>query len=107
MSTGRALLTGLALSLPWSFWYAGRVRRALQVLQQEEYDNARTLHWARGRWTFDYAPLSYLAALVLTLVFTGAVLEDANALSLVSGTLFALLGAATTLTTREAGAKKQ
>jgi UDP-N-acetylmuramoyl-tripeptide--D-alanyl-D-alanine ligase len=107
VNTGTALLAGLVLSLPWSIWYGGRMRRALQVLQQEEYDNARTLRWARHNWAYDYAPLSYLAALVITLAFTSAVLEHADTITVVCAVLFVLLGAGTTLTTRQRGDKKR
>src|SRR5579883_1467211 len=107
MNAGVAFLVGLALSLSWAFWYAGRMRRALQILQQEEYDNRRTLAWARRHWAHDYAPLSYLAALVITLAFSSAVLEHADTITIVCAVLFVLLGIATSLTTREPKAKKQ
>lgn len=77
MSWWRALLLGMLAAVPWYWWAWRRLRRAVHILQLEEYENARALRWARRYWLADEAPIALgiatvLFALAVLLVLTNA-----------------------------------
>lgn len=69
-----ALALGVLVAVPWGWWAWRRLRRAVQILQLEEYENGRTLRWAARSWWREFAPG---ALAVATLLLAALVVADA------------------------------
>ena len=74
MSLWRGLMLGALAAVPWYWWAWLRLRRAVHILQLEEYDNRRALLWARRYWLADEAPVPLAVATVLFLLAVALVL---------------------------------
>lgn len=101
------LIVGIVVAAPWAWWAWQRLRRAVHILQLEEYDNGRALRWAARSWLLDRAPA---AVIVVTIAFAAllvTVLGNWDFASAITAALFfALLGLALPLRFRAKPAKK-
>ncbi len=77
MTWWQAFLFGALFTLPWYWWAWRRLRRAVHILQLEEYESRRTLDWATRHWGKDAAPWSLLPASV-ALAIAGLLLVRAS-----------------------------
>ena len=102
-----ALIVGVVVAAPWTPWAWQRLRRAVHILQLEEYENGRALRWAARSWLPDRAPA---AVIVVTLAFAAVLITVIGGWDLASiitaGLTFALLGLLLPLRSRAKPAKK-
>jgi hypothetical protein len=88
-----ALLFGIVLAALWTPWVWQRLRRAVHILQLEEYDNARALRWAARSWLPDRAPVAVVAVtLAFAALLVTTLAERGLATILTAAGVFALLG---------------
>lgn len=102
-----ALLLGAMVAAPWGPWAWQRLRRAVHILQLEEYDNARALRWARRNWLTDRAPAAVVAVTIVVVALAFVVLAEWDVASILTAAgTFAVLGAALPWRFRAKPAKK-
>jgi len=94
VSAWQVPLLGLFVAASWLPWMGRRLRRALHILQLEEYENGRALRWASRYWLHDDPLPRLLAATLALIVLVVAVLSSTSGLA---ATLAAALFAATGL----------
>lgn len=98
MSWPLALLIGIVLAIAWLHWAWQRLRRAVHILQLEEYQTARTLRWAARSWATDHVPAAVLAGTVLfAALTTGTLAGWPPAVTTVLAVVFAAAGVAVPL----------
>jgi UDP-N-acetylmuramoyl-tripeptide--D-alanyl-D-alanine ligase len=64
MSRWRTVLLGLGITAAWALPAWLRLRRAVHILQLEEYENRRLLRWARQHWLVEGGRPLLLSALL-------------------------------------------
>jgi UDP-N-acetylmuramoyl-tripeptide--D-alanyl-D-alanine ligase len=106
MSWWQALLLGLLPAALWAPWAVRRLRRALHILQLEEYENARALRWARRYWLGDYATPYLAGGTLCLLALIAAVLAGSTAGAIAAAIVFAALGIVAPLRSHEIVPKK-
>jgi len=101
-----ALALGVLVAAPWVWWAWRRLRRAVQILQLEEYENGRTLRWAARHWWREFAPGALAVATLMLFAFAVAVTANAVGGAIVLGVLAAASGLIAPLIATEPPAKK-
>ncbi|HLZ70721.1 MAG TPA: UDP-N-acetylmuramoyl-tripeptide--D-alanyl-D-alanine ligase [Dehalococcoidia bacterium] len=101
-----ALALGVLVAAPWGWWAWRRLRRAVQILQLEEYENGRTLRWAARSWWREYAPGSLAVATLMLAAFAVALAANAVGGAVVLAVLAGASGPIAPLIATEPPAKK-
>lgn len=100
------LALGVLVATPWGGWAWRRLRRAVQILQLEEYENGRTLRWAERNWWREFAPGALAVATLLLAALVVADLANAVGGIVVLAVLAAASGLIAPLIATEPPAKK-